>query len=64
MVIENFMWDLQCYVDASTVLEIEKVFLANLYLVGHAKTWWHLCVEDTSCVPISSWTAWAQELQA
>lgn len=32
MVIENFMWDLQCHVDASTASEVDKVFLASLYL--------------------------------
>lgn len=55
MVIENFLWDLQCYVDTNTRSKTDKVFLVSIYLSGYAKTWWRLRVEDTSRALIESW---------
>lgn len=39
MLIKNFLWVLQHYVNASTLLEVEKVFFTSLYLTRHVKTW-------------------------
>lgn len=55
MVIENFLWDLKRHVDASTISEGDKVFLASLYLTGLVKMWWCLRVEDTSQALVTSW---------
>ncbi|CAA7397479.1 unnamed protein product [Spirodela intermedia] len=38
MLIENFIWDLQRYINSNTTSEEEKVFVRSLFLAGHAKT--------------------------
>lgn len=54
MLIENFLWDLQRYIDASASLKVEKVFITNLYLTRHAKSWWHLYIKDSYWGPIEN----------
>ncbi|CAA6661111.1 unnamed protein product [Spirodela intermedia] len=39
MLIENFIWDLQRYINSNTTSEEEKVFVRSLFLAGHAKTY-------------------------
>lgn len=62
MLIENFLQDLQWYMNANMLLVTEKVFLVSLYLTDHTKTWWHLQMDDNSCVAVTCWVDLAKEI--
>ncbi|CAA6662797.1 unnamed protein product [Spirodela intermedia] len=63
MLIENFIWDLQRYVNSNTTFEEEKVFVGSLFLVGHTKTWWRLRTEDFSRPPVTDWEGFTWEIR-
>ncbi|GAV85609.1 hypothetical protein CFOL_v3_29045, partial [Cephalotus follicularis] len=44
--LENFLWDMEQYLEATRVPDIEKVPITSMYLSGDSKLWWRTRVLD------------------
>ncbi|GAV83286.1 LOW QUALITY PROTEIN: hypothetical protein CFOL_v3_26734, partial [Cephalotus follicularis] len=44
--LENFLWDMEQYLGATRVPDVEKVPITSVYLSGDAKLWWRTRVLD------------------
>ncbi|PHT68014.1 hypothetical protein T459_27501 [Capsicum annuum] len=56
--LENFLWDIDQYIIAARVTEIDKLNITTMYLTGDTKLWW--CTRNTDdesdgCPKIDTW---------
>ena len=64
--LDNFLWDMEQYFKAAKVLDQEMVTITSMYLLGDAKLWLRIRVEDDADVGrgnIDSWEVLKKELK-
>ncbi|GAV90452.1 hypothetical protein CFOL_v3_33861, partial [Cephalotus follicularis] len=64
--LENFLWDMEQYLEATRVPDVEKVPITSMYLSGDAKLWWRTRVldnENSGRPRIATWDALVKELK-
>lgn len=56
--LENFVWDVEEYFTAAQVADADRVSIAAMYLVGDAKLWWRIKVQERTLADRPRITAW------
>ncbi|KAL0320178.1 UNVERIFIED_CONTAM: hypothetical protein Sradi_5279300 [Sesamum radiatum] len=64
--LENFLWDMKTYFQATRVPEAEKVSIKSMYLTGDAKLWWRSRLPDDASAnreKVETWEVLKKELK-
>ncbi|KAL0313602.1 UNVERIFIED_CONTAM: hypothetical protein Sradi_5759500 [Sesamum radiatum] len=64
--LENFLWDMEAYFQATRIPDDEKVSITSMYLTGDAKLWWHTRLSNDASAnreKIETWDVLKKELK-